>query len=163
MVIGRHDLRLLYGFRYSFSATSALFPSAADSADAPQPPRILVVEDNAINRRLVLLMLEKLGHRADVAVSGTEAVAAAEHVAYDVILMDCQMPEMDGFAATREIRRRAAQRPADERKPARIIALTANALAGARAQCLAAGMDDYLSKPFTTQQLSAVLPKIRPQ
>ena len=145
------------------ATASALFPSAADSADAPQPPRILVVEDNAINRRLVLLMLEKLGHRADVAVSGTEAVAAAEHVAYDVILMDCQMPEMDGFAATREIRRRAAQRPADERKPARIIALTANALAGARAQCLAAGMDDYLSKPFTTQQLSAVLPKIRPQ
>ena len=139
---------------------SGLCVPAAAAAGAPRSLHILVAEDHPINRRLVLLMLETLGQRADVASNGPEAVAAADGFAYDVILMDCQLPELDGFAATREIRRRAAERPAGEHGPVRIIALTANALAGDRAQCLAAGMDDYLSKPFTTQQLSAVLAKI---
>ena len=157
-------------FTFELAADCAAAPAAAPAAEllapgaaaagAAQPLHLLVAEDHPANRRLVLLMLEKLGHRADVATNGSEAVAAGDGFAYDAILMDCQLPELDGFAATREIRRRAALRPAGERGPVRIIALTANALTGDRALCLAAGMDDYLSKPFTTQQLSAVLAKV---
>jgi len=121
------------------------------------PLRILLAEDHDTNRRLALLMLEKLGYRADVAGNGQEAVEAWERFDYDVILMDCQMPELDGFEATRQIRRRAAARPATKRIPARIIALTANALSGDREPCLAAGMDAYLSKPVHLEALAAAL------
>ncbi|MEI7728443.1 MAG: ATP-binding protein [Verrucomicrobiota bacterium] len=119
--------------------------------------RILVVEDHDTNRRLALLMLEKLGHRADVAGNGQEAVEAWERYGYDVILMDCQMPEMDGFEATREIRRRAATRPTGPNLPVKIIALTANALTGDRERCLACGMDGYISKPVRLEALAAAL------
>jgi PAS domain S-box-containing protein len=129
----------------------------AGEAGPARPLRILVAEDQDTNRRLALFLLEKLGHRADVAGNGREAVAAWEQFGYDVILMDCQMPEMDGFEAAREIRRRAAARPAGEHPAVWIIALTANAFAGDRARCLAAGMDGYLSKPVRPEELRAVL------
>ncbi len=134
-------------------------PAAAPAAESgpARPLRILVAEDQDTNRRLALLLLEKLGHRADVAGNGREAVAAWEQFGYDLILMDCQMPELDGFEAAREIRRRAAARPAAECPAVWIIALTANAFAGDRVRCLAAGMDGYLSKPVRPEELRAVL------
>ena len=119
--------------------------------------RILVAEDHEPNRRLATYMLESLGYRADFAVNGREAVEAWERSAYDVIIMDCQMPEMDGFEATREIRRREAARPAQGGERIRIVALTANAVKGDAERCLEAGMDGYLSKPYTAQELGAVL------
>ncbi|MGH3915295.1 MAG: response regulator [Pseudonocardiaceae bacterium] len=114
------------------------------------PLRLLVAEDNAINQKLVLMMLAKFGYSADVAANGTEAVAALWTQSYDVILMDVQMPEMDGLTATREIRSRWTGWP-------RIIAMTANVMAGDREACLAAGMDDYLSKPIRPGELAMVL------
>ena len=134
-----------------------LFESKPDAIVSGRPERILLAEDHPINRRLAMLMLETLGCRADFAGTGREAVDAWERLQPDVILMDCQMPEMDGFEATREIRRREAARAKGEGQRVRIIALTANALTGDRERCLAAGMDDYISKPFTVRQLSEAL------
>ena len=111
--------------------------------------KILVVDDNEINRELVLEILGKLGFSSDVAQDGRSAVEAFDSHSYDLILMDCQMPRMDGFEATAEIRRREAGRA---RVP--IIALTAHAMKGDRERCLRAGMDDYLSKPIDASQLS---------
>jgi PAS domain S-box-containing protein len=136
---------------------------AASKADrgrktAPgRPLRILVAEDNEINRRLVKYMMENLGHRADFAVNGVAAISAWESSAYDLILMDCQMPEMDGFEATQEIRRREAARFAPGGEHIRILALTASAFRGDRERCLEAGMDDFLSKPCTEEQLREAL------
>ena len=129
-------------------------------ADAPPPPqrdvRLLVAEDHEINRRLAALMLDKLGYRADYADNGSEAVEAWELAHHDIILMDCQMPVLDGYEATREIRRREALAPG-ARRPAYIIAMTANAMQGDREKCLAAGMDSYISKPIRTETLAAAL------
>jgi two-component system, sensor histidine kinase and response regulator len=137
-------------------------PGASDTADAQAttlagPLRILVAEDHEPNRRLVTYMLESLGQQAEFAVNGLEAVAAWERSDPDVIIMDCQMPRMDGFEATREIRRREAARSTDGARRVHIVALTANAVKGDSERCLAAGMDDYLSKPYTAQQLGAAL------
>ncbi len=123
-------------------------PTSSKQSQAPN--RVLLVEDNAINQKLALLMLDKLGFAADLAVNGLEAVAAAAHTDYDVVLMDMQMPELDGLSATRRIR---AELPA-ERQPY-IVALTANALPGDREACLQAGMNDYLSKPLQIKDLRA--------
>jgi CheY-like chemotaxis protein len=114
----------------------------------------LLAEDNAVNQEVATSMLESLGCRVTVAVTGTEAVAAVERMAYDAVLMDMQMPEMDGLAATRAIRDFEA-RSGRARVP--IIALTANAFAKDAEACFAAGMDEYLSKPFTLGQLHARL------
>ena len=131
---------------------------------APPPPdravRLLVAEDHDTNRRLALFMLEKLGYRADFVADGREAVAAWERNPYDAILMDCQMPEMDGYAATREIRRQEAQPTHARPRPVRIIAMTANAMQGDREKCLAAGMDDYVSKPIRIESLAAALQQV---
>jgi PAS domain S-box-containing protein len=141
---------------------------AAVSATAPpakvldRPLRILVAEDHDINRRLVMFMLESLGHRADFAGNGLEAVDAWQRFDHDVILMDCQMPEMDGFEATREIRRRELARGPLPARRVRIIALTANALKGDRERCLAAGMDGYVTKPFTMRNLETALERDDP-
>ncbi|RMH59024.1 MAG: response regulator [Bacteroidetes bacterium] len=122
--------------------------------DKTTPPSlsILLVEDNLINRKVALLMLNKLGYDADVAVNGREAVEAVQRRRYDLLLMDLQMPEMNGLEATEEIRRILPP----ERQP-RIVAFTANALSVDRQRCLDAGMDDYLSKPVRQYQLVAVL------
>ena len=117
--------------------------------------RVLVAEDNRVNQLLAVRFLEKLGYRADVAGNGAEAVSACRKVRYDVVLMDCQMPEMDGFEATRRIREGEAV--ASGLQPVPIVALTANAMSGDRERCLAAGMDDYLSKPFQLDALNATL------
>ena len=139
------------------SARAKMFAAAPAVGVSDHPLRILVAEDHDTNRRLAMFMLEKLGVRADFAGNGLEAVAAWERFDHDVILMDCQMPELDGFEATREIRRRETARSLSPAKRVRIIALTANALKGDRERCLAAGMDGYISKPFTLQQLREAL------
>ena len=115
--------------------------------------RVLVAEDNVVNQRLVKHMLEKLGCRVDLAVNGREAVSMAAERRYDLVFMDCFMPELDGYAATAELRRR--ETAGERRLP--IIALTANAMAEDRARCLAAGMDDYLSKPVRIEEIRDIL------
>ena len=121
------------------------------------PLRLLLAEDNIINQRVALAMLSKMGCRADVAANGQEVLAALQRQAYDVVLMDVQMPEMDGAEATRLIRQKF---PAH--KQPRIIAMTANALAGDREKYLAEGMDDYISKPVKIEELAQVLSQTQP-
>ncbi|MBM3815340.1 MAG: response regulator, partial [Acidimicrobiia bacterium] len=115
--------------------------------------RVLVAEDNLVNQRVVARLLAAMGHTATVVENGRLAVDAAASQAYDVVLMDCQMPEMDGFEATRAIR--DAEKPQSAHLP--IIALTANAMAGDRERCMAAGMDNYLAKPIDRLELAALL------
>src|ERR1700761_8510808 len=111
-----------------------------------------MAEDNAINQRVGKLILQRAGFDIDVVADGHEALAAHQTAPYDLILMDCQMPIMDGFEASRQIRKLTQPQPV-------IIAVTANALVGERERCLNAGMDDYLSKPFQAEQLVAVVRK----
>jgi PAS domain S-box-containing protein len=118
--------------------------------------RILLAEDNPVNREVALGMLENLGCRVEAACDGLEAVEVVTRSGFDLILMDCEMPEMDGYRATTLIRRRE-QATGRDKDSTPIIALTAHAMEGARERCLAAGMDDYLAKPFTQDQLAEVL------
>jgi CheY-like chemotaxis protein len=127
--------------------------AAIDSSMAENHPlRILLAEDNVVNQKLAMRLLSQMGYRADVAANGLEVLQAVERQTYDVVLMDVQMPEMDGLEATRQMCARwaAPQRP-------HIIAMTANALQGDREMCLAAGMDDYLSKPIRVEELIGAL------
>ena len=128
----------------------AMTQDAHPSSPAAKSTRILVAEDNVINQMVTLGQLQKLGYCADLAVNGLEVLIALRKADYGIILMDCQMPEMDGYEATRRIR--ADQSLA--RQP-RIIAVTAHAMAGDSAKCLAAGMDDYISKPVKLEDLGA--------
>jgi signal transduction histidine kinase/DNA-binding response OmpR family regulator/HPt (histidine-containing phosphotransfer) domain-containing protein/PAS domain-containing protein len=121
------------------------------------PLRILLAEDNATNQKLALRLLERVGYQADVAANGFEALTALKRQPYDVVLMDVQMPEMDGLTATRHIRRELA-----EAQQPRVIAMTANAMQGDREMCLAAGMDDYVSKPIRIEELVEALSKSHP-
>jgi two-component system sensor histidine kinase/response regulator len=129
-------------------------PAAPATAARAVGPKILLVEDNPVNREVAVGMLESLGCGTDAAENGWLAIEAMNTATYDAVLMDCQMPVMDGLTATGEIRRRE-QSSGAARVP--IIALTANAMEGDRERCLAAGMDDFLSKPFTQQQLATLL------
>jgi CheY-like chemotaxis protein len=121
------------------------------------PLRILLAEDNAVNQKLALRLLAQMGYRADVAANGLEAIQALERQPYDVILMDVQMPEMDGLEASRRI---CARWPRGERP--RIIAMTANVMQGDREMCLEAGMDDYLGKPIRVAELVSALSQCQP-
>ncbi|MFL6223717.1 MAG: response regulator, partial [Actinomycetes bacterium] len=121
------------------------------------PLRILVAEDNDVNQQLALLVLQKLGYRAEVTANGLEALQALEREPYDVVLMDVQMPTMDGLEATRRIH----QRWPEGRRP-HVIAATASVMPEEREACLAAGMDDYLSKPIRVEELAAALRRCRP-
>src|SRR5262249_25400484 len=122
-------------------------------------PLVLLVEDNAVNREVALGMLENLGYRTESAANGMLALEAVTESSYAAVLMDCQMPVMDGLAATTQIRRPGAKSGA-ARVP--IIALPANALEGNRERCLPAGMDDSLTKPFTQQKLAQLLARWLP-
>jgi CheY-like chemotaxis protein len=119
---------------------------------ARHPLRILLAEDNVVNQKLALRLLQQMGYRADVASNGIEAVESVERQTYDVILMDVQMPEMDGLEASRRI---TAKWPGGERP--RIVAMTANAMQGDREMCLRAGMDDYVTKPIRIDALVEAL------
>jgi CheY-like chemotaxis protein len=135
-------------------------PSARTPPPAPRPQRelrILLAEDNEDNQKLALMQLESLGYTADVVEDGAAAIRAIEADSYDVILMDLQMPGMDGLEASRTI---CARWPREVRP--HIIALTANALHGDRELCLDAGMEDYLAKPVTRERLAAALEKVKP-
>jgi CheY-like chemotaxis protein len=121
------------------------------------PLRILLAEDNVVNQKVALRILERLGYRADVAANGLEVLEALERQSYDVVLMDVQMPEMDGEEATRCLRE---QWP-EERRP-RIIAMTAHAMQGDQERYLAVGMDDYVSKPVRVEELVEALRKCQP-
>lgn len=117
--------------------------------------KILLAEDNIVNQQVATGVFRKLGCRVDLAVNGNEAVSASKNNSYDLIFMDCQMPLMDGYEATEAIRRREEQAQNGKRIP--IVALTANALSGDRENCLAAGMDDYISKPFGQERITKIL------
>lgn len=147
--------RLAEGIRRVLGGAAVATPSisrgeAKQSFDA----RVLVVEDNPVNQRLAATLLKKLGCRVELAGDGRQALEMIEQTAFDLVLMDCQMPVLDGFQATRLLRQREAEAGA---APLRVVALTANATESDRAQCLAAGMDDFLSKPFRRHQLQAIL------
>ncbi|PVX36455.1 response regulator [Janthinobacterium sp. 78] len=156
----RHCIEAIGGCGTPLAALAPALPAPPDTGAAGLAPlRMLLVEDNAINQEIALAMLEDSGYDPTPADNGRRALALWERYPFDVILMDCQMPEMDGFEATRRVRRMEAQQGRD-RTP--IIALTANAILGDRELCLDAGMDDYLAKPYTRAALLAVLARWRP-
>ncbi len=169
----RHDqlqgcLRVVFGLQ---QAAAAPAPGARRStADMPalvtrhtlaeqrNRPRILVAEDNLVNQKLAVRMLERLGYQPDIVSNGEEALAAFDRELYSAIVMDCQMPVMDGYEATRRIREQEQEGEVSrDRAHVPIIALTANAMQGDRERCKAAGMDDYLSKPVKTDDLGSIL------
>ena len=126
-------------------------PADASPATCSKTMKILLAEDNTVNRKVALLQLGKLGYKADAVANGAEAVEAARRIRYDIILMDCHMPEMDGFEATRQLRSDPAT------AQIRIVAMTANAMKGDREKCIDAGMDDYMTKPVNLELLKTVL------
>ena len=174
----RHDqlqgcLRVVFGLQPTATATAGgtvqgqtLAPTLVTRHTlAEQSPRlrILVAEDNMVNQKLAVRMLDRLGYQPDVVSNGQEAVAAFERDSYAAIVMDCQMPTMDGYEATRCIREQE-QRPDGSRRRGHIpiIALTANAMPGDRERCKAAGMDDYLTKPVKTDDLRLIMQRWAP-
>ncbi|MFN8633648.1 MAG: response regulator [Chloroflexota bacterium] len=138
----------------ALETASALSASTVSAAERGSRPKVLVVEDSPVNQRVALGLLEKIGYEADVANNGLEGLIAVERQAYRVVLMDCLMPEMDGYQTTVEIRRREQ---AEGRPRIPIVALTASARSVDRQRCLDAGMDDFLSKPIRGANLAAVL------
>jgi CheY-like chemotaxis protein len=151
------------GSTFSFTvrlpiAAVAESPAPATEGRLPRsqrPLRILLAEDNPVNQKVALRLLERMGHRVDAAWDGQQAVAAVEQTEYDLVLMDCQMPNMDGLAATRAIRRLERGR----RLP--IVAMTANAMPEDRQRCQEAGMDGFLAKPVSTRHLYDLLEGLR--
>lgn len=145
-------------------ATHPSSPQREDQLTSPRrtgsaTARILVAEDNPVNQKVTLLQLRNLGYEADLVENGQEALEALRRQAYPLVLMDAQMPVLDGLSATRRIRQEQAIHAPGFDRPIRIVAMTANAMDGDRSDCLAAGMDDYLAKPFRPEALRAILEK----
>jgi CheY-like chemotaxis protein len=139
-------------------------PKSADAAGQRALPvrtdvRLLIVEDNEVNRRIALRYVQNAGYEADLARNGREALEAIARYPYEIVLMDLQMPEMDGLEASRRIREAQAEKRPAFAHEIFIIAMTANAMEGDREACLAAGMDDYLSKPVVPAALKQMLEK----
>jgi len=155
---------LLDAIRLALGSVTLAEPRPAVSLESSLPPprhlHVLLAEDNAVNQRLAVRLLEKRGHTVVVAHNGREALAAVANDAFDLVLMDVQMPEMDGFEATAQIRRREAQGPAPVRRRIPIIAMTAHAMQGDEERCLALGMDGYVAKPIQTKQLFAIIDSV---
>lgn len=145
-----------FGRQQELKSQPAALPLRSDPEPAPEGiagTRVLLVEDNPVNLEVALVLLESSGCEVETAANGFEALESHARGEYEMIFMDCQMPEMDGFEAAAEIRRRESG--SGRRVP--IVALTASAIEGDREQCLAAGMDDYLPKPFTAAQMQSAL------
>jgi CheY-like chemotaxis protein len=134
-------------------AAPAPIQRASRASTAKGGLSILLAEDNAVNQLVMQRLLVKRGHRVTIAATGKAAIEAIEHETFDLVFMDVQMPEVDGFEATREIRRREAS--GRTRLP--IVALTAHAMSGDRERCLASGMDAYMTKPINPRELDEVL------
>jgi len=136
-------------------ASAPATPRIDGELAARHPLRILLAEDNVVNQKLALRLLQQMGYRADLASNGVEAIESVQRQTYDVVLMDVQMPEMDGLEASKAI---AARWGARERP--RIVAMTANAMQGDRDLCIAAGMDDYVTKPIRVDALVEALTRV---
>ncbi|MDQ1262864.1 MAG: hypothetical protein QG575_2045, partial [Euryarchaeota archaeon] len=131
-----------------------LLPATCQENRARKQLCIMLAEDNVVNQKVATRMLERLGYKADIAANGCQVLGALQRHPYDVVLMDVQMPDMDGLEATRRIRRMPGRRPY-------IIAMTAHAMKGDREECLEAGMDDYVSKPVRIEELQAAIERSR--
>jgi CheY-like chemotaxis protein len=148
----------LVGLLVHDTTPKAVAPSKSQldpTMGARHPLRILLAEDNVVNQKLAIRILQQMGYRADLASNGEEAVESVARQAYDVVLMDVQMPEMDGLEASRQI----CSRWEPQARP-RIVAMTANAMQGDREMCLTAGMDDYLTKPIRVERLVEALNRV---
>ena len=144
-------------FQCSDEAVETVEQSESNSEQLQLDAKVLLVEDNQINQMVAMKMLQKVGLKAVLANNGVEALEKLKEQSFDLVLMDCQMPEMDGFDATREIRKQDIQALHD--KPLPIIAMTANVMSGDRERCLEVGMDDYIGKPVQRDKLESVLRK----